>query len=113
MKSGGGVMDKPTVAKPGVDRKSGTVKKRPPVYRVILHNDSFNKREYVVQVLLKVVDGLTVDDAVNVMQEAHVNGLALVTCCAQETAESYCQALRNNGLTVTMEPDCGPFGPSS
>ncbi len=26
---------------------------RPPNYRVLLHNDSLNKREYVVQVLLK------------------------------------------------------------
>lgn len=41
-------------------------------------------------------------------QEAHLNGLALVTCCAQEVAETYCQGLRNNGLTVTMEPDSGP-----
>ena len=34
----------------------------------MLHNDNFNKREYVVQVLLKVVKCMTVDDAVNVMQ---------------------------------------------
>ena len=35
-------------------------------------NDTYNRREYVVKVLLKVVNGLTKDDAVNVMQ---VNGL--------------------------------------
>ena len=28
----------------------------------MLHNDSFNRREYVVQVLLKVVDGYTVGE---------------------------------------------------
>ncbi len=28
-------------------------KQKPPNYRVMLHNDSLNKREYVVQVLLK------------------------------------------------------------
>ena len=39
---------------------------------MLLHNDNSNKREYVVKVLLKVVDGLTVDDAVNVMNEAHL-----------------------------------------
>lgn len=32
---------------------------------------------------MKVVDGTTVDDAVNIMQEAHVNGMALVTQCSQ------------------------------
>lgn len=45
-------------------------------------------------------------------QEAHISGVALVTACAQENAERYCQGLRNNGLTATMEPDGGPAGGS-
>ncbi len=49
-------------------RRNVTKKKKPPIYRVMLHNDTFNRREYVVSVLLKVVDGLAMDDAVNVMQ---------------------------------------------
>jgi hypothetical protein len=36
-----------------------------------------------LQVLMKVVEGTTVDDAVNIMNEAHLNGLALVAQCAQ------------------------------
>lgn len=36
--------------------------------RVLLHNDNYNRREYVVRVLLKVVEGFTVDEAVNCMQ---------------------------------------------
>ena len=48
-------------------------KKKPRFYKVMLHNDSVNRREYVVRVLLKVVKGLTVEDAVNVMQH--------VQCC--------------------------------
>ena len=51
-----------------------TRKKKPPIYRVMLHNDSFNRREYVVSVLLKVVDGLAMDEAVNVMQVSTVSG---------------------------------------
>jgi hypothetical protein len=47
---------------------NATAGKKPPIYKVLLHNDNFNRREYVVKVLLKVVDGLGVDDAVNVMQ---------------------------------------------
>jgi ATP-dependent Clp protease adapter protein ClpS len=43
-------------------------KKKPPIYKVMLHNDNYNRREYVVKILLKTVEGLTVDDAVNVMQ---------------------------------------------
>eukprot|EP00891_Asterochloris_glomerata_P001151 jgi/Astpho2/1151/Aster-07696 len=69
----------------------------------MLHDDS-NRREYVVTVLLKVIDGMTAEDAINIMQEAHENGLACVIVCPQEDAERYCEALRMNGLTSTVEP---------
>ena len=85
-----------------------TRKRKPPSYRVLLHNDDYNKREYVVQVLLKVA-GVTVEDALNVMQEAHHNGLALVTVCAQDKAEEMCEGMRNSGLIATIEP-AGPDG---
>ncbi len=73
----------------------------------MLHNDNFNKREYVVQVLMKVIPGMTVDIAVNVMQEAHVNGLAVVIICPQHDAEEHCMQLRNNGLLSSIEPATG------
>lgn len=46
-------------------RKS-LLKKKPPLYRVLLHNDNMNRREYVVQALIKVVDGMTMEDAIQV-----------------------------------------------
>lgn len=100
---GSGVADKPALA-PGLDFKKDTRKKRPPQYKVLLHNDNVNRREYVVQVLLKVVDGMTVDDAVNVMNEAHMEGVGLVVISPQEEAEKYCEGLRGHGLTSTVEP---------
>ncbi|MFS7909526.1 putative ribosomal protein L7/L12/adaptor protein ClpS [Helianthus anomalus] len=42
---------------------------------------SNKKREYVVQVLMKVIPGITVDNVVNTMQEAHINGLYVVIVC--------------------------------
>jgi ATP-dependent Clp protease adaptor protein ClpS len=63
-----------------------------------------NRREYVVQALIKVVDGLTMEQAIEVMHEAHHNNIALVTVTAQETAEEYVTGLRRNGLTSTLEP---------
>ena len=78
-----------------------------PPYRVILHNDNFNKREYVVQVLMKVIPGMTLDNAVNIMQEAHYNGLAVVIICAQADAEEHCMQLRGNGLLSSIEPASG------
>ena len=82
-------------------------RERPPNYRLMLHNDDFNVREYVVQVLLKVVPVITIDIAVSVMNEAHLNGIAHVITCAQEEAEEYCTGLRDNGLTSTIEPASG------
>lgn len=79
-------------------------RKMAPPYRVLLHNDNFNKREYVVQVLMKVIPGMTLDNAVNIMQEAHYNGLAVVIICAQADAEEHCMQLRGNGLFSSIEP---------
>ncbi len=75
-----------------------------PPYKVLLHNDNFNSREYVVQVLMKVIPGMTVDQAVNIMTEAHVNGMSCVIVCGQEDAETYCQGLRGSGLISSIEP---------
>lgn len=85
--------------------KPSTVKKIAPRYRVLLHNDDFNPMEYVVQVLLTTVPNLTQPQAVDIMMEAHTNGVALVITCAQEHAEFYCETLKNQGLTSTIEPD--------
>ena len=128
---GGGVLDKPGLEQAPVKQKSKTVRAAPtgltcvacfgdtspcclpcaqlsPRYRLLLHNDNVNKREYVVRVLLKVVDGLTMDQAYDIMQEADAHGLALVIVTTQEQAEEYCNALRANGLVATVEPDSGP-----
>ena len=88
----------------GLFRRS---RKTTPPYRVILHNDDFNRREYVVQVLMKVIPGMTLDNAVNIMQEAHCNGLSLVIICAQADAEEHCTQLRGNGLLSSIEPASG------
>ena len=86
-------------------RSTSTVRKPAPRYRVLLHNDDFNSMEYVVQTLMKTVPGITQPQAVNIMMEAHTNGIALVITCALEHAEFYCETLKNQGLTSTIEPD--------
>ncbi|MGL5065785.1 MAG: ATP-dependent Clp protease adapter ClpS [Oscillatoriales cyanobacterium RU_3_3] len=85
--------------------KRSTVRKLAPRYRVLLHNDDFNPMEYVVQTLMKTVPSLTQPQAVNIMMEAHTNGLALVITCALEHAEFYCETLKNYGLLSSIEPD--------
>ncbi|CAL5218729.1 g443 [Coccomyxa viridis] len=105
---GGGVLDRPTTkGLPGIDLGKSTTKQRPRSYRVMLHNDDFNRREYVVKVLLKVLDNFTMEDAINCMQEAHTNGVACLVSCPQEDAEKYCEGLRGNGLISSIEPAGG------
>ncbi len=82
-----------------------TARKLAPRYRVLLHNDDYNSMEYVVQVLMQTVPSLTQPQAVNIMMEAHTNGMALVITCAQEHAEFYSETLNAHGLTSTIEPD--------
>ncbi|MGJ3250609.1 MAG: ATP-dependent Clp protease adapter ClpS [Elainellaceae cyanobacterium] len=85
--------------------KRSTVRKHAPRYRVMLHNDDQNAMEYVVQVLLKTVSGLTTPQAVDIMMQAHTSGVAVVIICAQEHAEFYCESLKSHGLTSSIEPD--------
>ncbi len=84
---------------------TSTVRKPAPRYRVLIHNDDFNSMEYVVETLIKTVAGMTQPQAVDIMMEAHTNGMALVIACALEHAEFYCETLNNHGLTSTIEPD--------
>lgn len=85
--------------------KRSTTRKIAPRYRVLLHNDDFNSMEHVVQSLMKTVASITQPQAVNIMMEAHMSGVALVITCEQEHAEFYCETLKNLGLTSTIEPD--------
>lgn len=85
--------------------RTSTVRKLAPRYRVLLHNDDFNTMEYVVMTLMQVVNGLTQPQAVDIMMEAHTNGVALVITCVKEHAEYYCEGLKSKGLTSTIEPE--------
>ncbi|KAG4110817.1 hypothetical protein ERO13_D13G070400v2 [Gossypium hirsutum] len=108
---GGGILEKPVIERttPGRESEFDLRKSRKiaPPYRVMLHNNNYNKREYVVQILMKVIPGMTLDNAVNIMQEAHYNGLAVVIICAQADAEEHCMQLRGNGLLSSIEPASG------
>jgi ATP-dependent Clp protease adaptor protein ClpS len=86
-------------------RSTSTVRKPAPRYKVLLHNDDFNSMEYVVDTLMKTIGGMTEPQAVNIMMEAHTNGMGLVITCTLEHAEFYCETLQNHGLTSTIEPE--------
>lgn len=91
------VLDRPEV-KPVSNRKHD------PGYKVLLHNDDFNTMEYVVEVLMTTISGMTEPQAVSIMMETHTTGIGLVITCALEHAEFYCEQLKSHGLTSTIEP---------
>jgi len=88
-----------------LERQEQVRRKRQPLYRVLLHNDPVNTREYVVATLQMVVPQLSEQDAVAVMLEAHNTGVGLVIVCDQEPAEFYSEQLKRKGLTSTIEPE--------
>jgi ATP-dependent Clp protease adaptor protein ClpS len=75
-----------------------------PRYRVLLHNDDYNEMGHVVHALISSVPSLTADEAMRIMLEAHLQGVAQVIVCPKEAAEHYRERLESFGLTSTIEP---------
>lgn len=76
-----------------------------PPYKVILFNDDHNDMDYVVMVLLRLINHLTPAEAQEIMLTAHLTGSAVVVVCPKESAEYYQERLLGYGLTATIEPE--------
>jgi ATP-dependent Clp protease adaptor protein ClpS len=74
-----------TAAKPRV--KTGTKSQRPPLWKVILLNDDYTPREFVVQVL-KAVFRMNEAHAYRVMMTAHQKGACVIAVFARDVAET-------------------------
>jgi ATP-dependent Clp protease adaptor protein ClpS len=88
-----------TTTRPEVLRRSQVL----PPYAVILHNDDVNEMLYVVRSITQCVPGISIQQAIGIMWEAHNNGRAVVTVCPLELAELYRERLQSKGLTATIE----------
>src|SRR3954468_10148951 len=97
-----------STAKPRTATKPKT--KRPPLYKVILVNDDFTPREFVVRVL-KAEFRMSEDQANRVMITAHTKGSCVVAVFTREIAEDKAtratDMARNEGfpLLFTTEPE--------
>ena len=84
--------------------------KRPRLYKVMLENDDFTPREFVVKVL-KSVFRMTDDEAYLVMMAAHQQGNAVVSVYTRDVAESKAKDATDMGreaghpLMFTIEPE--------
>ena len=104
----------PTVAPPDIDRPS--IPDKIPVglgrprdvdgaepWHVVLWNDDRNTMDHVITALIKVVDGVDLQGAVQLMMTAHNKGSAYVATAPRERAELYREGLERFGMTATME----------
>ena len=78
-------MSQKTVEKPRTETK--TKIERPKLYKVILLNDDFTPREFVVQVL-KAVFRLNESQAYRVMMTAHQKGACVIAVYTRDVAET-------------------------
>jgi ATP-dependent Clp protease adaptor protein ClpS len=83
--------------------------KRPPLYRVLLHNDDYTTQEFVTWVLIEVFNH-DPEAAHRIMLHVHMHGVGVAGIYPYEVAETKAQktmALAREGeypLLVTVEP---------
>lgn len=101
-----------TIVKPRVQPRPGASEKpaRPPLYKVILLNDDFTPREFVV-VVLKAVFRMNEAHAQHVMLTAHQRGACVIAVYSRDVAESKAKEATELGkekgypLFFTTEPE--------
>ncbi len=87
-----------------------TNEKRPPLYKVILLNDDYTPREFVVLVL-KAVFRMNAEQAYRVMITAHQRGACVIAVFTRDVAETTAKEAtelgKSNGypLFFTTEPE--------
>src|ERR1041384_2592609 len=75
------------MADTGTKTRSKTRTARPPLYKVILVNDDFTPRDFVVRIL-KAEFRMSEDQAHRVMVTAHTKGTCVVAVFTREVAEA-------------------------
>lgn len=70
---------------------------------MVLWNDDHNTMDHVITALIKVLDGVDLQRAVQLMMTAHSQGSAYVATAPRERAELYREGLESFGLTATLE----------
>jgi ATP-dependent Clp protease adaptor protein ClpS len=98
--------DSGTVVESKPERKT----KRPRMYRVLLHNDDYTTREFVVDVL-RTVFHHSESEAIRVMLHVHYNGVGVAGVFTREIAETKIAVVermakeREYPLRLSMEPE--------
>jgi ATP-dependent Clp protease adaptor protein ClpS len=97
-----------SVVKPRTSTKTKT--QRPPLYKVILVNDDYTPRAFVVMVL-KAVFRMNEERAYHVMMTAHQRGVCVIAVYSRDVAETKAKEATDLGkskgypLFFTTEPE--------
>jgi len=96
-----------------VETKQRTQLKKPPLYKVLIHNDNYTTMEFVVQVLMDVFHKPE-SEAVETMWKVHLEGIGVAGVYPREIAETkmayaQAQAAANEfPLRFSMKPEEAP-----
>ena len=71
-----------------------TSEDRPPMYKVLLHNDDYTTMEFVVDILVQVF-GKSLEKATQIMLNVHNKGKAVCGIYPREIAETKVQTVHN------------------
>jgi len=103
-------------SRPGHEREEGVAiaerpkTRRPPLYRVLLHNDDFTSMEFVVEVLVEHFDKSDTE-ATRVMLQVHHLGVGVAGVYTRDEAETRIERVTQDAqeagypLLLTMEPE--------
>lgn len=92
------------------EKKTGTKTKRPPLFKVLLHNDHYTTMDFVVEVLRDIFRKGMVE-AVNIMLSVHKSGTGVAGVYAAEVAETKIDQVHKLAekkgfpLKCSMEPE--------
>jgi ATP-dependent Clp protease adaptor protein ClpS len=59
----------------------------PPMYKVLLHNDDYTPREFVVEILISIFNK-SVEEATRLMLYVHKNGVGMIDIYTLQVAET-------------------------
>ena len=68
--------------------------KKPPLYKVLLHNDDYTTKEFVVEILQDVFNKPNAE-AVHIMLHVHQNGIGVAGTYSYEVAETKVALVEN------------------
>lgn len=76
----------------------------PPHYKLILNRDGSFVHKHVSKVLSEVIIDMTLTEANDKATEAFLKGKSLLRVCPEDIALMYCNDIKKNNVSATIEP---------